>query len=165
MIIITNKFPFIKFQKKFKSENYKIITLNNNKLTNNQITLIKSCKNILLENQIQLNKIKFVCEQSFMYDIDNNVINPKYQRMIPIKIKRKPIIDISKPQNIMTIFLGENRTDNNFELLKKLTKNTKKGIVMLANNSDLNDVMWLANLDNAIDYYYRVQNFENYDID
>lgn len=118
--------------------------------------LIKLCKDRLSENRIPLNKIKFVFDKSFEYDVDSNTINPTYKTILPIK-KKNPVIEIGKPINSMTVFLGENRTHNNYEILKKLAHKSKRGIVIYVGDiaqTDLDDVMWLVNLDDAYDYYY-----------
>ena len=114
--------------------------------------LYKNCKDILSENQIPLRKIRFVYEKSFIYDIDNNIINPKYKTIIPVK-KKHPVIEVGKPENTMEIFLGEYRTADNYAILKQLTKETKKGIAFLV-HADVENVMWLTNLDDAVNHYW-----------
>lgn len=113
--------------------------------------LYKGCKLLLSENGIRIHKIKFVYEKSFIYDIDNNVINPEYKVIIPIK-KKHPTIEIGKPENTMEVFLGEYNTPNNFNILKDMIRNTKRGIAFLV-HKDINDVMWMANLDAAANHY------------
>jgi len=114
--------------------------------------LYKNCKDILAENQIPLRKIKFVYEKSFIYDVDNNVINPKYKTIVPIK-KKHPVIEVGKPENSMEVFLGEYRTADNYATLKQLTRKTKNGIAFLV-HADIENVMWLTNLDDAINHYW-----------
>lgn len=121
--------------------------------------LYGECKQLLSENQIPLHKIRFVYEKSFIYDVDNNKINPEFKTIIPVK-KKHPVIEIGKPENTMEVFLGEYRTINNYETLKELTRKTKKGIAFLV-HKDIEEVMWLANLDDAINHYNQMQaNFE-----
>lgn len=152
MIRLVNKFPFITFRKKpLTGEDYTTITLHNNPIEEIDATLLKICKNQLLSNGISIHKIRFVNETSFIYDVDNNVINPQYKVMMPNNSKN-PIIEIDKPLNTMRVFLGENRTDNNFELLKNITKKSKRGIVLLLSD-ELEEVMWTASLDDAAAYY------------
>ena len=114
--------------------------------------LYKNCKTLLSENQIPLKKIRFVYEKSFIYDVDNNKINPEYETIIPIK-KKHPVIEVDKPENTMEVFLGEYRTVDNYATLKQLTGKTKKGIAFLV-HADIEDVMWLTNLDDAINHYW-----------
>jgi hypothetical protein len=146
---------------KKKPIEYEAVSFAVNNMTEEQINMVKSYKKIFAENQINLNKIRFVFDTSFTYDVDNNLINPEYQTLQPKK-KRKnaPVIEINKPQNLMTIYLGENRTFNNVELLKQYVKKSKRGIVILACNEDVEDVMWFTNLDDAADYYFQKQIFE-----
>jgi hypothetical protein len=146
------KFLFLLFQKKDEPELYKTIILNNKVMSKAQKELIKSCRKILSDNNVPLNKIRFILESSFMYDIDKNTINPTYKQLIP-KNKKRPIIEIDKPKNLMTIFLGEYETENNFDVVKTLLKKTKKGLIILANNIDYNLIISIANLDDAIIFY------------
>lgn len=121
--------------------------------------LYKQCKDILTENQIPLRKIRFVYEKSFIYDVDNNKINPEYKKIIPVK-RKHPIIEIDKPKNSMEVFLGEYRTEDNYAMLKQLTRNTKKGIAFLV-HADIENVMWLTNLDDAVNHYWNMwEDFE-----
>jgi hypothetical protein len=134
---------------------------NANLMSKEQKELLKSSRRILIDNRVPLNKLKFVFETQFIYDIDKNTINPVYKQLVP-NSKKHHIIEIGVPQNTMNIFLGENRTYNNYELLKDLLRKSKKGIVILV-DVDYDDVMWLANLDDAIDYYHTQQ--ELHDVD
>jgi hypothetical protein len=95
---------------------------------------------------------------SFTYDVDKSVINPTYKQLIPDN-KKYPVIEVEKPLNTMTVVLGENRTYNNYELLKQLTKKSKRGIALLVND-DYDEVMWLANLDEAVDYYNTMNDYD-----
>jgi hypothetical protein len=153
MIKFITKFPFIKFVKQLTADDYHdvlIITGHTNVVPENQ-TMIKISKDQLIENRIPLSKIRFVSEASFIYDVDNDIINPTYKVMMPKK-ERHPIIEIGKPQNTITVFLGENRTNNNYTLLKQLLRKSKKGVVLLI-GFNYDEVMWLTNLDEAIAFY------------
>ncbi|MFA5366344.1 MAG: hypothetical protein WC333_00275 [Dehalococcoidia bacterium] len=141
------------FNKKDGSEPYKKVVLNGSFMTKAQKELLKNCKKRLSDNNIPLNKIRFVLEPQFIYDIDNNTINPTYTQLIPKK-RKYPIVEIGKPKNSMTVFLGQYQTVNNFNVIRNFTKGTKKGLVVLASEEDYNAVVWLANLDDAIVYYY-----------
>jgi len=147
------------FQKKDEPVKYDTFYQNANLMSKEQKELLKSCRRIFTDNGVPINKIRFVFEQSFVYDIDKNAINPTYKQLVPDN-KKHPTIEIGVPQNIMTIFLGENRTYNNFELLKNFAKKSKRGIAVLVTDADYNDVIWLANLDDAHDYYWTIQEIE-----
>lgn len=140
-----------KLFKKDEPIKYNSLYQNANPMSKEQKELLKSCRRILTDNKIAINKIKFVFDSSFVYDVDNNIINPTYKQLVPIN-RKHPTIEIGVPHNTMTVFLGENRTYDNYALLKSLTKKTKKGIALLV-DVDFEEVMWLANLDDAIDYY------------
>jgi len=113
--------------------------------------LYKQCKDLLTENRIPLHKIRFVYEKSFIYDIDNNKINPKYKVILPIK-KNHPTIEIGKPENTIEVFLGEYRTTDNYSMLKQITRKTKHGIVFFVDDN-IEDVMWLTNLDDVFIFW------------
>jgi hypothetical protein len=153
MIKFTRKFPFIRFYKPLTAEDYhdiSIVTGHTNVVPDNQ-TMIKLSKDQLIENRISLTKIRFVSEASFIYDVDNDIINPTYKVMLPKKVKH-PIIEIGKPQNTMTVFLGENRTGNNYALLKEKLRKSKRGVALLI-SFNYEEVMWIASLDDAVTYY------------
>lgn len=137
-----------------KSVKFETFYQNANVMTNQQKELIKSCKRVLTNNKVPLNKIRFVLESSFTYDVDNNLINPTYKKLVPDNNKY-PVIEVNKPHNVMTIVVGEYRTYDNFLMLKEIIKKNKKGVVVLANDIDYRDVICIANLDDAIKYYYR----------
>jgi hypothetical protein len=143
------------FRKESEPVKYNTLYQNANLMSKEQKELLKSCRRILTDNKIPINKIKFVFESSFVYDIDTDTINPTYKQLVPDNNKY-PTIEIGVPHNIMTVFLGENRTYDNYALLKLLTKKSKKGVALLV-DTDFEDVMWLANLDDAIDYYHTSQ--------
>ena len=148
------KFLLSLFNKKDESEPYKTVVLNGRPMSKAQKELLKTCKKTLSDNNIPLNKIRFVLEPSFIYDIDNNAINPTYTQLIPKK-KKHPIVEIGKPKNSLTVFLGQYQTVNNFNVIRNFTKSTRKGLVILASKEDYNIVVWLANLDDAIKYYHQ----------
>jgi hypothetical protein len=108
----------------------------------------------LIENQIPIHKIRFVTEKSFIYDVDKNVINPSYKVIIPIK-KKNPVIEVDKPLNTMTVYLGENRDGDNYRLLRILSKKSKRGVALLLDDN-FDEVMWIANLDDATAYYKEI---------
>lgn len=149
------------FRKKSEPEKYETFLLNGNLMSKEQKEMLRISKKILNDNNVPLNKIKFVLEPSFMYDIDNDRINPTYRQLVS-KNKKTPIIEINKPENSMMVFLGEYRTSDNYDMLKKLVKQTKKGITILA-GTDYDDVIYLANLDDAIAHYNEVINQFEYE--
>jgi len=132
--------------------------MNANLMTKEQKELIKSCKKILVDNGVPVHKIKFVLEPSFMYDLDNKIINPTYKQLIPTN-KKMPVIEVNKPHNTMIIYVGEYRTYDNFKILTDVAKRTKAGVIVWANNIDYEEMIGFVNLDDAIEYYGR-QNFD-----
>lgn len=156
MIKFASKFPFIRFERTLSANDYHeaIIHKTNNSSESNTY-LLKVCKDLLIENRIPLNKIKFVFDKSFVYDVDNNVINPQYKIILPLK-KKHPVIEVGKPLNTMTVNLAENRGYDNFKILKQIAGKSKKGIALLVSN-ELEDVMWIASLDEAVNFYKQME--------
>ena len=122
-------------------------------MTKEQQELIKSCKNVLVDNGVPVHKIRFVLEPSFMYDLDKKRINPTYKQLIPGN-KKMPVIEVNKPLNNMMIFVGEYRTFDNFQILKDVVKRSKIGVVVWANNIDFSDTIGFVNLDDAVEFYH-----------
>jgi hypothetical protein len=158
MIVFKSKFPFFRFVKKVEGK-YISIDVNKKGYSSKEKELIKFCKNRLMNNGIPINKIHFVFDDMFTYDVDNNVVNPPYRKLVPLKLDM-PIIEIGKPYNSMTIVLGVNRTYNNYGLLKEMLKNNKRGVVVLATSVDYDVEILMANLDNAYQYYV-MENSDN----
>lgn len=78
------------------------------------------------------------------------------------KKQKHPVIEIGKPESIMTVFLGENRTNDNYDLLKKILKKSKRGVVLQV-GTDYEEVMWLTNLDNAVEFYNESRTLIDYE--
>lgn len=152
MIKFTLKFPFIRFDKQLSAEDYfETITLHTNVASEHNRELVIKCKDLLIENRIPLSKIRFVFDFSFIYDVDTGAINPSYKAMIPIN-KKYPVIEIGKPENTMHVCLGEHRTSDNYAYLKHIAHKSKKGVAILV-DTNYNEVIWLANLDEAVAFY------------
>ena len=150
-----------KFFSNKDSVKFKTFYQNCDLLTKSQKELLESCKKVLTDNKVPLNKIRFVLEPSFTYDIDKNIINPPYKRLVS-NCNKYPVIEVNKPKNIMTIIVGEYRTYNNFLVLKEMIKNSKRGLVVLANEIDYQDMIGIVNLDDAIEFYNKQNNYIDY---
>lgn len=159
MLRFISKFPFIeRYEPITMKDYYEPIHVNAKIIPNDgEKLLMQLCKHKLFENNIPLTKIYFVKEKSFTYDVDNHVINPTFTTIIP-KDRRHPIIEIGKPESMMTIYLGEYRTSNTYAEIKEMLRTSKKGIVLLL-SGEYDDVIWAANLDAAIECYK--QNIEH----
>jgi hypothetical protein len=112
-------------------------------------TLLEKNKKLLLANQINLDKIRFINHPTFNYNIDNNVINPNYIILLPTKDgnyfkydnenKISPIlfdntrqpIEINKPKNLLTISVNNYVVENNYDFIKEKISNTNRGIVIM----------------------------------
>jgi hypothetical protein len=151
MFVLTSKFPFVKFVKKVSGD-YFTIEVTQKAYSSKEKEIIKLCKNRLLNNGVPINKIRFVLSDVFVYDIDKNLIDPPYKKLVPFN-SSLPMIEVGKSPNVMTIVLGLNKTYNNYGLLKQAVKNTKRGIVVLATQTDYEVELLMANLDIAYQYY------------
>ncbi len=154
MLRFTSKFPFIRQYKPItvKDDYHEPICVNPKPVfSDEEKILLMLCKDKLTENNIPLTKIYFVGEKSFTYDVDNHVINPTFTTIIP-KDKKHPTIEIGKPENVMTIFLGEYRTSDTYSEIKELLRTSKKGVVLML-SGEYDNVIWAVNLDVAIEYY------------
>jgi len=141
------------FQKKGNPAKYETILQNAHIMSKDQKEAIKLCKRILMDNKVPLDKIKFVFESSFIYDLDKNIINPIYKQLIP-KNKKSHVIEIGKSHNTMVIYLGQHMTVDNYAYLKETLKKSKRGVVVLIDVIGYDDILWMANLDDAIMFYY-----------
>ena len=158
MWVFTSKFPFIENRVVFKPEDYTTIIVNGDPLTDDQKETIKVAKNILTQLRIPLNKIRFVFDKTFEYDVDTDKVNPQYKLLQPkIKSKRIHPIEIGKPENIMKIHLGLYDVD----YIKDIVKNSKKGVVIMLREgfyeAGISHSVLMANLDGAIAMFKEFQ--------
>jgi hypothetical protein len=158
MWVFISKFPFIENRVVFKPEDYTTIIVNGKPLTTAQRETIRIAKNVLSREQIPLNKIRFVFDRTFEYDVDTDTVNPKYKRLVP-KIQSKKIhpIEIGKPENIMEIHLGL----YDFDYIKDVVKSSKMGVVMMlmrgSEGAGITHDVLMANLDGAIAMFKEFQ--------
>jgi len=160
MFKLIPKFPFFKIKK----VGYKEIIMNDDVLTEHQKEMIKFVKGILSINQIPTNKIRFVFVPTFLYDIDNDKINPVFTIMIPKKLgwrKKKPILEIGKPKNTIPIKFIEYVDIDDYERIKPVVKASKKGVVMYINEQTFHGIVGACNLDATIEYHNQIS--ENYE--
>lgn len=140
-----------------------------------QKDLINKNRQLLLDNQVPINKIRFVFTPIFTYDIDNNIINPKYDVMLPINgsnglfAKNAPLIELNKPKNLISVTVHNYKVEDNYEFIKLMAKKTKRGLVYFVVDEMVDDffkkekkhyysgvdaeIIRLINLDDAIEYY------------
>ena len=122
--------------------------------------LMKKNKEILLDNQIPINKICFIFTQNFSYDVDRNKINPEYEMMLPLRTDNSglfdsnaPIIEISKPENLIRVSVNEITFGHPYDsitFIKRMAKSTKKGLVIYLIDDVDNEVIRLVNLDEVV---------------
>ena len=145
----SSNFPFIK-KKKIRYVKFEVGVVKGYEI------LIKDYRKMLLENQIPINKVRFVFQPTFTYDIDGDVVNPKYTVMLPVDIKtgafnnNYPTIEIGKPKNIMMISVKSYMYQDNFAFLREKIKKTKRGIVMYRPIDTFDNRMRIADLDEEV---------------
>lgn len=104
--------------------------------TLDQENLIARNRKLLLDNQVPITKVRFVFQPSFHYDVDKNVVNPKYNEMLPIDgntglfVKDAPVISIGKPEKLITVNILGYKVDDNYAFIKGMLKKTKRGLVI-----------------------------------
>ena len=141
--------------------NFDTLIVNAEELTPEQKIKIKEAKDLLNFHGIPLNKVRFAFDRTFTYDVDANVVNPKYTVLRPRK-RKYHVIEIGKPENLMSISMGLYQTDDdNFVNVKKIIKKSKRGVVIMLDLSSIdfhfNYSFLMANLDNAVDFHKNSQ--------
>jgi hypothetical protein len=140
-------YPYVKIEKfrPFKKKIiYKPYDIGGDSIVNDMMLreLVKWNKNILLDNQVPINKVRFVFQSSFTYDVDGDIINPKYRVMLPVDeknglfVNNAVILEIDKPKTLIKIVVKSYRTDDNYAYLKAVLKYCKRGIVIYIGESD-----------------------------
>jgi hypothetical protein len=150
----TSKFPFIRITGIVKYVNQHA----NAEINSYQKNLINLNRNLLLFNQVPINKIRFVFQPTFIYEVDADRVNPEYDVLTPTNritgnvISSLPKIEMNKPLNIIYITVNTYRTINNYDLLKQLLKKSKRGVVIYISDVESvnNDMIRFINLDEEI---------------
>jgi len=160
MLKFISKFPFLKIEK----AGYERIVMNDGERTDHQKEMIKHVKEILSVNQIPTNKIRFVFVPVFLYDIDNDEINPVFTILMPKNLgwrNKKPIVEIGKPENTIRIKFNDYVDIDDYNLIKPVVKASKKGVVIYIDEFNFNGIVGAINLDISIAHYNQfLENFE-----
>jgi hypothetical protein len=174
--IFVSHFPYVQFKdiKIFESKTvYEKYSVGNDVISDLQKKIVDENRQLLLDNRVPLNKIRFVFTSEFTYDIDKNIINPKYDVMLPIKIsdgnvcEKSPLIEIGKPENCIVVRVNTYKVPDNYKFIKFLIKESKKGVVIfIADDMTIlnhkkepyhfsvdSEYIRLINLDDAIEFY------------
>ena len=159
MIKLIKKYPFLKIVP--KPVDYDSIIMNEKELSDEEKRQIKLAKELFSLHQIPLNKIRFIFDTKFTYDISKDVVNPKYVKLIPKKkTKHNHIIDVDAPAELMTITVGTYQTDyDEFKNVREIIKKSKKGVVVSLDDLGTGKIgldycILMTNLDSAIEFYY-----------
>lgn len=159
MLKFSSKYPFVRIVRVPKPEDFDTFIKNNAELSLQEKILVKGARDLLFSNNIPLNKVRFVFDRNFEYDVDTDTVNPKYTILKPKKAWRNVhTIEIDKPENLMTISLGLYQTDHDdFDNVRKIIKRSKRGVVIKLDRVDkydgLNYSFLMANLDNAVKFF------------
>ena len=158
MIKLIKKYPFLKIVP--KPVDYDSIIMNEKELSDEEKRQIKLAKELFSLHQIPLNKIRFIFDTKFTYDISKDVVNPKYVKLIPKKkTKHNHIIDVDAPAELMTITVGTYQTDyDEFKNVREIIKKSKKGVVVSLDDLGTGKIgldycLLMANLDSAIEFH------------
>jgi hypothetical protein len=163
------------FRKKIVYEKYSMGAIS---VTAVQQNLIKKNQNLLSDHGVPINKIRFVFHPQFNYDVDRNVIDPNYYAFFPINddnglfVKDEPVIEVGRPNNLITVVVGNYKTDDNYAYLKETLKRCKIGIAIMINDEIINgiqgepipykfsvddEIIRFAVLDDAVEHYKNSQ--------
>jgi hypothetical protein len=130
-------FPYVKFRKRYSPNEYLRVKHRDASKDEKYAALVKRNRELLSSNGVPLNKIRFVPQPCFQYDIDKDVINPSYELFVPLRKdgtglfdKDAPTITIGMPPKMITVMVRNYRVDDNYEYLKHILESTKKGIVV-----------------------------------
>jgi hypothetical protein len=163
MIKLTEKFPFIKIVTIPKIVGYESVIVNEKQLSDEEKKQLKEAKEILSLHQIPLNKVRFTFDIKFTYDVTNNIVNPRYVKLIPKKkTKYNQSIDIDAPTELMTILVGTYQTDyDDFKNVREIIRKSKKGVVISLNDLGTGKIgldysILMANLDAAINFHNNI---------
>ena len=143
--------------------------MGSNIITSDQEKLIAKNRKLLLDNQVPINKIRFVFSPTFTYDVDKNIINPKYDVMLPVDVNGKlvkdaPVVEVNKPHTMVLVGVSSYYAIDNFAFIKTMLKNSKKGLVIFLEDGIFleygthddygvdTEVLRIANLDDAVEY-------------
>jgi hypothetical protein len=105
-------------------------------LTDHQKSLVKLNRRILHDNNVPINKVRFVFSPTFTYDVDKDVINPKYDAMLPLNgstglfQKKAPVIEIGKPEKLIRVNVDSYSVVDNYELINDMLNYGKRGIAI-----------------------------------
>ncbi len=187
-LLFSRKFPFVKFRKRYLPNEYHKVSINKIIPDDNFKKLLAENKELLLINQVPLDKIRFTSIPRFIYDIDKDIVNPVYDIFVPLREdgsglfdKRVPVIEINKPSRLIGVSVNSYCISDNYQFIKNKLQKSKRGIVIfladefIAGISDFSDekiklhfhysvdttVLRLANLDEEVEKY----NIEMLDID
>jgi hypothetical protein len=168
--IFISEFPYVKFKKRYSPNEYKRFD-NSVELNQKSKDMIKTNRDLLSLNQVPLDKIRFVFNPCFTYDVDKNIINPKYETFIPLRKdgsglfdNKAPVIEFGKPEKLMMVTVLTYKVDDNYEFIKEMIKKSKRGVVIfIADDTTFfneqyqfsvdSEVIRLVNLDEATEYY------------
>ena len=162
MIKFIRKYPFIKVIPKIVD--YESVIVNEKVLSEEEKRQIKEAKEILSLHQIPLNKVRFVFDMKFTYDVTNNIVNPRYVKLIPKKkTKYDQSIDVDAPAELMTIIVGTYQTDyDDFKNVREIIRKSKKGVVIMLDDSGSGNLsgieynILMANLDVAVNFHNNI---------
>ena len=159
MIKFIKKYPFLKIV--LKLVDYDKVIVNEKELSDEEKRQIKLAKELFSLHQIPLNKIRFIFDTKFTYDVAKDIVNPKYVKLIPKKkTKHNHIIDVDAPAELMTITVGTYQTDyDEFKNVREIIKKSKKGVVVSLDDLGTGKIgldycILMTNLDSAIEFYY-----------
>lgn len=126
----------LNYKEEDTSLKYKKHTIGDNNITSDiKLKRLEEENNkILLLNNVDISKIRYSHMPMFRYDIDNDIVNPKFGVFIPTRGKYfdnsfEPI-ELNKPKNLTQICVNSYSVDDNIQFIKDTLLKSKLGIVI-----------------------------------
>lgn len=131
------RFPFFSFKKRHSPNEYLKVKLHDISKDNKFKDLIQRNRELLSLNNVPINKIRFVPQPSFQYDVEKDVINPTYEVFIPLRKdgsglfdNKAPVVELNKPLKLIMINVSSYRVEDNYAFLRILAKKSKRGLAV-----------------------------------
>jgi len=160
--IFIPQFPFVKFEKRHSPNEYLRVKTGECKIGDTFKVLMKKNRDLLLLNQVPINKVRFIFHPCFTYDIDKDIINPPYDIFIPLRKdgsglfdKNAPVIELNKPNKLKIISVDNYKVNDNYAFIKEMIKNSKRGVVIfladeVSKDFKGNDMFYRSEVDSEV---------------
>jgi len=117
---------------------YEQVTIGNDGSYEHFQDLVAKNRELLKLNGVKTSKIRFVFGPTFTYDPDRDIINPKYDIMIPKGGVDYPPIELpNKPKRLLKGVVNSYKFEDNYEFINEAVKKSKRGIVIFLHEKEI----------------------------